>query len=230
MKKFKKVGEFEGIRYYQEDPYGIFLDVEKYCDKSKIYIGSEWIPPDRGTLAPVVGLFEITGNQLCNINLPCETALKAFEHVYGGFREQYIFAFLDEGYGLVGDWSGEIEKDDFAEFKISRYRYKKFLVDFLVIMNPQKENEIMTYVYIQHKGTDFKVFCDSFNYELSEAGQREMLELYMREYIADFFCENAHKYYEVEGHWEDLRKIEGIKALCTDDGGNEPIDEELPFT
>ena len=50
------------------------------------------------------------------------------------------------------------------------------------------------------------------------------------EYLADFFCENAHKNYEVEGHWEDLRKIEGIKALCRDDGGNEPIDEELPFT
>jgi len=234
MKKFKKVEELEVRRYYQNDGFGIFLDVEKHSDKRKIFMGSNCIPPDRGTFAPVIGLLEITGNQFCNINLPNEMALKAFEHVYAGFREKYIFAFLQEDNGFEGEWFGEIKEKDFSELKIIRYKYKKFLIDFSVIMNPEKEDKVITYVYIQHKNTDYKVFCDCFDYELSNAECEEVLEVNMKEYITDFYCEHEGGTYEVEEHWKSPEQTEKSKALSTDNEVDELMDisdstGEVPF-
>lgn len=234
MKKFKKVEELKVRRYYQKDGFGVFLDVEGHSDKSKVFMGSDCIPPDRGTFAPVIGLFEITGNQLCCIDMPDETALKAFEHVYGMFREKYIFAFIQEDYQFGGDWFGEIEKNDFVGLKISRYKYKKFQIDFSVVMDPQKEDEIITYVYIQRKNTDYKVFCDCFNYKLSDAECKEVLKVNILKYITDFYCENVHRNYWVEGHWKNLGRAEKSKAVSTDSAVDESMDMsggtgEIPF-
>lgn len=182
----------------------------------------------------MVGLFEITGNQLCYIDMPDETVLKAFEHVYADFKEKYIFAYIDEKNLLGGDWPEEIEKNDFSELKISRYKYGKFLVDFSVIVNPQKEDKFITYVYIHLKNTDFKVFCDCYNYELSDAECEEELKRNIREYIADFYCESVHRIYEVEGHYKSPEEIGKLKTLSTGNEGDESIDifeniEEMPF-
>lgn len=197
-------------------------------------MGSLLIPFDRKTLAPVVGLFEMTGNQLCYINMPDEAVLKAFEHAYEMFREKYIFGYILEDYGFSGDLFGEIEKDDFSELKIIRYKYGKFLVDFSVIVNPQKEDKFITYVYIHLKNTDFKVFCDCYNYKLSEAECEEELKRNILEYIADFYCESVHRIYEVEGHCKSPEEIKKLKTLSTDGERDESIDlfediGELPF-
>lgn len=233
MEEFVKLETLEVTRYYQKDYMWIFLDVENYSDKKKIFIGSDFIPSDRGTVAPVLGFLEVKETLRWMFDMPNKMALEAFEHVYGMFREAYIFLYLYEDHGLEGEWFKGIDKDDSSNLRVTRYKYKEFFIDFSVVVNPQKGEKIITYVYIQQGDIDCKVFCDCFNYKLSDAECEEALKLYIWDYIADFYCEKANKIYEVEGHWRDKEETEAISqenmAIDEWDESTLMLDEELPF-
>lgn len=233
MEEFVKLETLEVTRYYQKDYVLIFLDIENYGDKKKIFIGSDLIPSDRGTVAPMMGFLEINKTQFCLLDMPNEMALEAAEHVYGMFREKYIFSYLYEGHQLEEDWFMGIDKDDFIKVMVTRYKYKEFLIDFSSFRNPEKEEEMITYVYIQQGDLDCKVFCDYFNYRLSDAECEEALKMYIWEYIADFYCEKTNRIYEVEGHWRDEEETEDISqedmAIDELDESTLMLDEELPF-
>lgn len=201
MSQFEKIKEWKTTRYYQnKGGCGIFLDVEKHRNKIKVYMGSILHPIDRGTIPPITQIGEVACNLLCHLDNQNEIVLKTFENVYQKYLNEYSFTYIFEDYSQPEDWAGRIETDDVSEYNVVRYGYKKFRVDFITVMNPQEDDNTITYVYILDKKADYKVFCDFFSFKLPEDKYEEMLESSIDEYIADFYCEVAGKPYRVEGH------------------------------
>ncbi|MCM1219778.1 MAG: hypothetical protein NC548_35295 [Lachnospiraceae bacterium] len=200
MSQFKRTKELKIFRYYQKD-YGAFVDVERHRSKCKLYIGSLSNTIDRGTTPPIVTMGEITSDLLCHLENQNEIALGAFESIYNEFLNEYAFEYLVCEYAPVENWSGRIDLGDASEFKAVRYRYKKFQVEFMTVLNPKKEDKTITYVYILDKKSDYKVLCDFFDFELLEGEYEELLESEIKKYIAYFYCEEVGATYDVVGHY-----------------------------
>lgn len=113
---------------------------------------------------------------------------------------EYSMEYLLNECSVVDNWYRRIDTDDVSELKVIKYRNKKFQVEFMTVLNPRKEDNTITYVYILDKKSYYKVLCDFFDYELPEDKYEEILEDNIKEYIADFYCEVAGKPYKVDGH------------------------------
>lgn len=240
MRQFEKTKELEATRYYQKTGgCKIFIDLEKRRNKIKVFMGSVLGIDDEGTTPPVIQMGKVECSLLCCLDNKEEIVLKTFENIYQEYANEYASLYIFGDYAPLEDWSGKIETDDKSEFKVVRYRYKKFWVDFMTVTNPSEKDNTITYVYILDKKKDFKVFCDFFDYALSEDQYEEILKRNIDGYIADFYCEASGKPYHVEGHRNNdvphEEKVPNSEEPAVSNGWKEYLeeldetDEDLPF-
>lgn len=196
-KEITKICDYEIKRYYQEGDF--FIDLEYHYEKSEVivYVG------DKTDLyyGCVMELASFVGYP--NAMRP-EPLLNSIEKIlgynlydYNGFKHyhfrtklekikeeeeaEYIGDYYDP-YEYYAEWDYEIQKESEEELSVERFKYGKYIFDFVKHNNPE-DGSAEIEVYMLRKGLSYKLLCDKMHINPKDIDFNEIIESRFYKYI-----------------------------------------------